>query len=302
MIRRYPERVRPDGRAGFTIVEILVALMISGLVVTSIFQIMQGNSRFVQLQSAREEVQQNARAALDIIAGDLRGVPPGAITVMDPSRIRFRQPRAWGILCNLLKPATQTAWVLFPADVLPQEDLFLRPNWGLGVEQTTDPLVHTGTYRFVSAPASAATANQCDAIQPIATAEHVRLGFNSGNPFVTSDSILPGTQVLVYEELQYDVNTDASGTVPGSWIRRMAGLSGTTPVMQPMAGPVPAGGALRFTYLQADGSTAAVLPSQIRQIGIDVVTQSRAVFNQGGATQPQVDSASTNVYLRNLPG
>ena len=89
MIRRYPDPRRPLGRGGFTLIEILVALLISGLVVSSIFQVLQGNGRFVEMQSAREEVQQNARAALDLIAGDLRGVPPTAITVMQPGTIRF---------------------------------------------------------------------------------------------------------------------------------------------------------------------------------------------------------------------
>lgn len=297
MTRRSRKSSRPDGRAGFTLIEILVALMISGLVISSIFQVMQGNSRFVQMQSAREEVQQNARAALDIIAGDLRGVPPGGLALMEESRIRFRQPRAWGILCNKLKPATATAWVLFPANVVPLETLFGRAHWGLGVEQTTDPLVHTGTYRFVAAPTQATVGDPCAAIQPDPTAQHVRLGFNTpGAPFVTSDSILPGTQVLVYEELQYDVNVVVAAAVPGNWIRRMAGFTGSTPIMQPMAGPVPAAGGLRFTYLQADGATTALTPDQVRQIGIEVVTQSR------GAADQQVDSASTNVYLRNIPG
>ena len=70
-----------------------------------------------------------------------------------------------------------------------------------------------------------------------------------------------------------------------------------------MAGPVPADGALRFTYLQADGSTPAVTPDQVRQIDIRVITQSRSVMEVGGTLQPQqVDTASTSVYLRNIPG
>ena len=285
-------------------IEILVALLISSLVVSGIFQVMQGNSRFVEMQSAREEVQQNARAALDLIAGDLRGVPPGAISVMEAERIRFFQPRAWGVLCNTLKPASSTAWVLFPADVVPNETLFGRPHWGLAMEQTVDPLVHTGTFRFIAAPTQATSTDPCDAIQPSASADRVRRGFvTPGAPFVTADSIAPGSQVLLYEEVQYDVATSVTSGVPGSWIRRMVGYTGSTPNMQPMAGPVPAAGALRFTYLQADGITPAVTPAQVRRIGIELVTQSRAMSNASGTLQPQqVDSASTTVYLRNIPG
>ena len=82
----------------------------------------------------------------------------------------------------------------------------------------------------------------------------------------------------------------------------MAGYTSGNPNMQPMAGPVPAGAGIRFTYQRADGSAAAT-PAQVRQIAIEVVTQSRAVFNQGGTVQPQqVDTARTVVYLRNIPG
>lgn len=295
------EAARPDGRAGFTLLEILIALMVSGLVVTGIFEVLQGNSRFVELQSAREEVQQNARAGLDLIAGDLRAVPPGAIIDMQPNRIRVMQPRAWGVLCNTLTPASTTAWAVFPADVVPTETVFGRPHWGLGVEQSPDLLAHTGVYRFVAAPTLATSGDPCDAIQPVSSAQRVRLGFSTpGSAFVAADSVPAGAKVMVYEEVRYDVAASA-GSIPGDWIRRMIGYSGTTPNMQPMAGPVPAAGALEFTYLQADGTTAALTPAQVRQIGIRVVTQSRANTMHGGTLGPEVDTASTRVYLRNVP-
>ena len=293
---------RPDARAGFTLIEILVALLVSGLVVSGIFQVLQGNSRFVGMQSAREEVQQNARAALDLIAADLRAVPPSAIVDMQPDRIRFLQPRAWGVLCNTLKPATSVAWAVFPASVVPADAFFGRPHWGLAVEQTADPIVRTGSFRFVSGTTQTTSGDPCDAIQPDASADRLRLGFvTPGAAFVSSDTVAPGTQVMLFEEVRYDVQ--AGGSVPGNWIRRMAGYSGSTPNMQPMAGPVPAAGALDFTYLQADGSTPAVTADQVRQIDIRVVTQSRSLMDVGGTLQPQqVDTASTSVYLRNIPG
>lgn len=304
MTRPSRDGARREARAGFTLIEILIALMISGLVVSSIFQVLQGNSRFVQLQSSREEVQQNARAALDVIAGDLRAVPPTAIVEMEADRIRFYQPRAWGVLCNTLTPSTATAWVLFPASVVPADSFYARPSWGLAVEQTGDPLTHTGTFLFVNSTTRVTSGDPCGAIQSTTSAQRVRLGFTkSGSPFITGGSVAPGTQVMLFEEMRYDVAASTTAGVPGNWIRRMAGYSGSSPNMQPMAGPVPAAGALRFTYLRADGVTPAAIPAQVRQIGIEVVTQSRAVSNQGGVPTPQqVDSARTDIYLRNIPG
>src|SRR5690606_35616780 len=147
------------------------------------------------------------------------------------------------------------------------------------------------------------SADLCGAVQPQASADHVRLGFiTPGPPFTLGDSVPAGTQVMLFEEIRYDVAPSGSGGVPGTWIRRMIGYSGAAPNMQPMAGPVPDEGALQFTYLQADGVTPALTPDQVRQIGIRVVTESRTRAAQGGTLRPeQVDTAATTVYLRNTP-
>src|SRR5215211_5199727 len=124
MIRRSHRAMGPNvarrlrDRRGFTLMELLVALMISSFLVTVIYQLMDGNSRFVRTQSAREEVQQNARAAIDVMAGDLRTVQPTAILAMGPDSLRFYMPRAFGVLCNQLDTNSATAWVIFPAGVL----------------------------------------------------------------------------------------------------------------------------------------------------------------------------------------
>lgn len=301
-IRRFPD-VRVRDSRGFTLVELLVALMISGLLVTVIYQLLSGNSRFVQLQSAREEVQQNARAALDIIAGDLRAIPPGGVLTMGEDSVRAYVPRAWGVLCDTIDTTSPTAWVLFPAGVLPTLDIFGRPHWGVAVEQTADPAVQTATYRFVAAPTQQVAGQPCATIQPnLDPAQHVWLGFNrpAGTSFVTAGTILPGTQVLVFEEMKYDVAESGSSGVPGYWIRRMIGRVGESANMQPMAGPVPETGALRFTYLRADGVTPAATADEVAVIRVQVIVQSRSETGSGVTRAPeQMDTVSTDVYLRN---
>src|SRR5690606_6492303 len=156
-------------------------------------------------------------------------------------------------------------------------------------------------YRFIAAPTAATGSDPCDALQPTPTAAHTRIGFSSTGPaFVIADSVLPGTPVFLFEEVQYDVATSAGGGVPGRWIRRMAGYSGGAPNMQPMAGPVPEDEALQFAYRRADG-TPAMNGGEVREVDVRVVTQSRALMNQGGTLRPQqVDTAATTVYLRNV--
>ena len=98
--------------AGFTIVELLVGLVLASIFATILFQLVRGQSRFVAIQSAREEVQQNVRGALDIIASELRAVPAGGLMQGDASTIRFLVPRAIGVHCGGGTPNAMT--VLFP--------------------------------------------------------------------------------------------------------------------------------------------------------------------------------------------
>ena len=301
MSRSLPDASR--GRVGFTLLEILIALMISGFLVTSIFRVLSGNGRFVALQSAREEVQQNARAALDLIAGDLRAVPPGGILEMEPEAIRFLQPRAWAVLCNTLDPSSSAAWVILPAALLPDDDLFQSSHRGLAIEQTDDPLRRTGDYHHVAAPLRETAGNPCVDIQPFPSADHATLGFGTpGPPFVTGDSVPAGTPVMLYEEVRYDV-TAGSGAAPDRWIRRMAGYGASGPNMQPIAGPVPQGSGLSFTYFGEDGTTPASTAAEVRRIGIEVVVRSHSTIHDAAGARPQqVDSARTEVHLRNVVG
>lgn len=295
-------REAESARAGFTLLEVLVALMVSGLVVGSIFQVLRGTAHFVELQASREEVQQNARAALDLIAGDLRGVPPGAFVEMEADRIRFMQPRAWGVLCATLAPTDLTAWVIVPEGMVSVGDFLERSHRGLGVEQSGDPLVRTGRYRFVSGLLRETSGDRCDVVQPFPSAGGVRIGLGSpGAPFVTGDSVPAGSLVMLYEELAYDVAV-SGGTGGGRWIRRMAGYGASRPNMQPMAGPVPDGAGLTFGYLSGDGATAATVADSVRRVTIEVVVRSRGVEREGARVRPQqVDTARTTVHLRNVP-
>jgi prepilin-type N-terminal cleavage/methylation domain-containing protein len=302
-IRSSPERVRAGDRRGFTLVELLVALIVSSFLVAVIYQLMSGNGRFVRMQASREEVQENARAALDLIAGDLRTVPPSAIRAMGPDSIRFYLPRGWGVLCDTIGAASPIAWGIFPAGTLSTTDVFGKSYWGVAVEQTPDPLSHADAWRFVTAPSRQTAGSPCGRIQPrLEAGQQLVLGFARppGSSFVDSGTILPGTQMLLFEEMKYDVAPSASSAVPGSWIRRMVGRSGAGVNMQPMAGPVPRTGALRFTYYRADGSPAASA-AEVRRINLRVIAQSRAESGSGVHRGPdQVDTVSTDVYLRNV--
>lgn len=57
---------------GFSLVELLVALAITGIVATAVFSVFKSQSDSYQVQGQILEMQQNLRASLDIITGDIR--------------------------------------------------------------------------------------------------------------------------------------------------------------------------------------------------------------------------------------
>jgi prepilin-type N-terminal cleavage/methylation domain-containing protein len=289
-------------RGGFTLVELLVALVISGLLTGVIFQVIGGNSRFVSMQSAREEVQQNSRAAVDLITGDLRSAASVGLIEMQPNAVRLYVPRAWGILCADVTSNSTDVWAVFPAGTIPTDfsPTAQAAHWGIAVHQTDDPTVSTNQYRFVSAVAPATSTNPCAAVQPNLGAAHTTMGFRkTAGVFVNAGvTIRTGTPVMIFEEVRYDVAQ--SGGTGDFWVRRMVGYSGTSPNMQPMAGPVPGSTALRFTYLQSDGVTTTSVASAVRQVRVNFTNQSRSRSMQSGQLKPQqLDSTSVDVFLRN---
>lgn len=270
-------------RAGFSLIELLVALIVTGVIVGVVFQILSTQSRFARTQTAREEVQQNARVALELIASELRGIAPGGILATGPDSIRFRSPRAWGLLCT---SGAGSASVLFPPALAGSfragqaDSLAVIGRTALTFVGVQDATASGGSE--VAACNNALTPNPAAQSAPVDEARARRFTATIAPP---SDT---GAVAYLYDVVRYDVGTSAG--VPGAWIRRNN---------QPMAGPVPSAAGVQFVYRRADGtviaSPTALTRERIAQIDVTVRTESQARFSN----VPQQDTASTTVYLRN---
>jgi prepilin-type N-terminal cleavage/methylation domain-containing protein len=245
--------VRPVAdRSGFTLVELVVAMVIGAVVTSVLFQLLTGQGRFVELQSAREEVQQNTRAAVELIGSELRTLPGGgSLTMAAADSMTMRSVRVWGVVCAV--PGGSTLDVVIPVVA----GAAYTPNSGTGV------VVNLGT---VAAPIwsnavavtgiGGATASCAGSALP-AGAER-RTFTLASMPQSGASTAAVGNAVYLFEQVTY--RTGESAGIPGKWIQRRVGNT-LTSTNQPMAGPIAQSEGLRFEYFA--GTATAPLPTPI---------------------------------------
>src|SRR6266436_3326279 len=92
---------RGRGRRGFTIIEVLVALVLLGLVSAALYRVLVNNQRLYMAQTQRIDLSQNIRAAANILPAELREIDAseGDIVSMTPTRLEIRAMRWLGFAC-----------------------------------------------------------------------------------------------------------------------------------------------------------------------------------------------------------
>lgn len=227
-----------------------MALVLSSLVAGSLFQFLSGQGRFVERQSAREEVQQNTRAALELIGSELRTVPQGdALVTASSSEITFRSARVWGSICG---GSGSTLEVAFPelagASFTVNGGTGVMVNLGSSDTPLWSDAVALNTDGIGSAEAT------CAGVTLPAGVERRTLSLASV-PQNGTNTPAVGNVLYVYDEVSYRGGT--SGAVPGRWIQRRVG-SGAN---QPLAGPITQGDSgLRFQYFASGSATPIPTP------------------------------------------
>lgn len=98
----------PAGREGFTLVEMLIALAITGIMATAVISLLMGQNRFYGSTDDVVRAEQNLRATSDLLGSELRGIYPGTgsgssgsdlVTAADDD-LTFRLDTHRGVVCE----------------------------------------------------------------------------------------------------------------------------------------------------------------------------------------------------------
>lgn len=293
---------------GFTMMEILIALVISSFLVTIVLQIVKNQGDLSRMLNARQEIQQNSRSSMELIASELRAVPGSAIVVAQPTEIGFWVPRAWGLVCP--GAAVGTVWVSFPQAsfipaAVPLGNMSGDP-WGLGVQA---PTLTPQTFTTGEVTAVADEAGRCAELRVDGTEGVVFRKFSHSSATVPADS----TRAYVARYAAYRVGASPSTKTADQWLQRLTSTS-LSAVPQPMAGPLAADG-LSFTYYcrstanpdvlvamttaQLAAPTTPAIASRIQAVKLKMIMRSSSKI--GTAYDSKTDSMTIN--LRNTsPG
>ena len=283
---------------GFTLAELLVALVLFGIVSTAIYQLLVNNQRLYRQQTQRIELDDNVRSAVSIMPVELRGLdaadPLGSdIIEMTDTSIAYKAMRALRWICTSLQTGAQlymdtTRIGLVSLD--PAYDsvvIFADSN---PFKRGDDHWYHADV---TSAPQSATGCTN--------GARKINVSFNlprvsNPNQLVPGDDVMQGSPIQAFEMVRVMSYQDASGL---TWlgVQRYNKTSGWS-TLQPLVGPLQTGG-LKFAYYNSAGVVTANR-AQVARIDITVIGRtSQMVKLSSGNMGYLIDSLVTQVALRN---
>jgi prepilin-type N-terminal cleavage/methylation domain-containing protein len=268
-------------RAGVTLVELLVAMTLLGIIGLSIVRTFTSQARFADLQSKRLDSRAVSRAPINLLMSEARMVETGSgVVAASTSSITLRVPVAMGIVCGTA--GASTVMSLMPVD---SATLASAAISGTAYRQTS------GVYTYAEGVTTVTpyTGNVC-------TAGALVTKVSGGSEVLVTPQLAAavGTPAFVYQRVRYDFANSSSFTGRiGLW--RTLEASGAS---EEVAAPFDATAQFRFFRNNSDTTDTAIPPlALIRGFQLSLVGASeRARF---GRVTPETSRMQTSVFFMN---
>lgn len=270
-------------RRGFTLVELMAVAILGSFMVMAAYQVLITNQRAYTIQGSKVQAQQNTRAAMEILFGELREVSAGGADIVDfgAQKLTVRAMRKVGVVCEnnpMTFGTTPTLLVRQVADLFEVGDsVFVFAD--NDEYKTSDDTWIEGVVTANMAPAL------CEG-----TYDAQLMSFGGQAAAFVADTVREGAPIRSFT--QYTYSLDEYGGAP--FLGRAEAEGDWVPLVGPINGPDGQPG-LEFTYLD-EGGEETTERNEVRRIVVKVRSFSAARDQQG---QLVVDSLSASVHLRN---
>ncbi len=281
---------RPAG--GFTLIELMIAIVLAGIVLGSIYSTLQNNQRFYRSESQVLDVQQGVRAVAQLLPSELREVDAvaGDILAMGSDSIRIRALRNTYFVCAPPSVASgkiivRNSQVFGYRSVDPTRDRVL-------VFREGNPNIMADDQWVDLTILNANTSGSCTDGSGAGT------NMNLSGSVSQLDSVTVGSPVRTYEELTYRLYVDSAGV---GWLGVENYVNGSWTSVAAVAGPLNSVGGIALTYYDSTGAATATA-TNVAQIQLLVRGMSAAPIQIQGRRanlQKYQDSMTVRVALRN---
>lgn len=276
---------------GFTLTEVLIALVLMGIVSTAVYQLLVANQRLYRAQVESVSVNESARATVAILPSEIRELSAagGDVIAMSASSLRYKSMEALYVQCATPDVAGSSIF-------LDRSTFFgLRPisaaDDSVLIFAEGDSTTRTDDQWVSASVASTTVGTACPGSQPSITVGLAGIaaadlaGVQAGAPVRTFRVV----EISLYEQ-------SGDWWLAGAQYQKSGGTWGSP---QRLLGPL-SGTGLQLTYADSTGATATT-PAQVARVGIAVQSQSlQRVYRTGGTTY-LLQNLVTQVALRNNP-
>jgi prepilin-type N-terminal cleavage/methylation domain-containing protein len=293
------------GRRGYSIIELLIALVLLSMVSAAIYKVLVNNQRLYLAQTQTIDLNQNMRAAVAILPAEFRELDAadGDIQAMTATSITIRAMRQLAFVC--LTPPLGGG--------IGQLTLTVRKTPMYGTRQTFsvndslliywegNPLTRSDDQWLLGQIKTVVPGPVCTQDTLAAVNQGYTLTLQPqwiNNPALNvANAITRGAPVRGFDNVTYSVYQSPTDN---TWYLGQTNTSAGGGV-QPVIGPLIGANGVTFSYYDSIGTVTAV-PTSVAQIQILLRARTASpIRNASGVQAFKVDSIVTRVALRNNP-
>ena len=286
-------------RRGFSLVEIITALTILGIIGGAMTKMLLSQTRGYQYDNGGRRSRTVARSAMNIMITDLRMTQDnGGVSYLDATnhrRVDVRVPVAFGVVCEVT--GTAVAMAITPVDS------FQLATIKFGGYAVRDAV--TGIYSYVPGGTLSATdPGRCHSAGVKVFADTITMGGRAG-AVVEATGVPPagtvvGSMAMLWQTVRYSF--DSSKVYPNrAGLYRIVSNAASADTNELIA---PFSWTARFSYFtnpaQAKDTATTSVPADLNQVrGLKVLLAAEAADTVPGYTGPKKSPLSTSVFFKN---